>query len=47
VINDVLDYSRLEADAFELDPAPFDPRLMAEGAARHDRRTVPREGPRP
>lgn len=32
VINDVLDYSRLEADAFELDPAPFDPRLMAEGA---------------
>ncbi len=33
VINDVLDYSRLEADAFELDPAPFDPRLMAEGAA--------------
>jgi PAS domain S-box-containing protein len=33
VINDVLDYSKLEADAFELDPAPFDPRLMAEGAA--------------
>jgi PAS domain S-box-containing protein len=32
VINDVLDYSRLEADAFELDPARFDPRLMAEGA---------------
>jgi len=32
VINDVLDYSRLEADAFELDPAPFDPRLTAEGA---------------
>jgi PAS domain S-box-containing protein len=32
VINDVLDYSRLEADAFELDPAPFDPRLMADGA---------------
>lgn len=32
MINDVLDYSRLEADAFELDPAPFDPRLMAEGA---------------
>jgi PAS domain S-box-containing protein len=33
VINDVLDYSRLEADAFELDPARFDPGLMAEGAA--------------
>ena len=33
VINDVLDYSRLEADAFELDPAPFDPQLTAEGAA--------------
>ena len=33
VINDVLDYSKLEADAFELDPAQFDPRLMAEGAA--------------
>ena len=33
VINDVLDYSRLEADAFELDPALFDPRLMVEGAA--------------
>ncbi|NBW10508.1 MAG: hypothetical protein EBR82_21010 [Caulobacteraceae bacterium] len=32
VINDVLDYSRLEADAVELDPAPFDPRLTAEGA---------------
>ena len=33
VINDVLDYSKLEADAFELDPAPFDPRLLADGAA--------------
>lgn len=32
VINDVLDYSKLEADAFELDPALFDPRLMADGA---------------
>ena len=33
VINNVLDYSKLEADAFELDPAVFDPRLMADGAA--------------
>lgn len=32
VINDVLDYSRLEAEAFQMDPAPFDPQLMAEGA---------------
>jgi PAS domain S-box-containing protein len=33
VINDVLDYSRLEADAFDLDLSAFDPRLMIEGAA--------------
>ncbi|HEX8471681.1 MAG TPA: ATP-binding protein [Brevundimonas sp.] len=33
VINNVLDYSKLEAEAFELDQASFDPRLMAEGAA--------------
>ena len=33
VVNDVLDYSRLEADAVELDFAPFDPRVLAEGAA--------------
>ncbi len=33
VVNDVLDYSRLEADAVELDNAPFDPRVLAEGAA--------------
>ncbi|MFC5345262.1 GAF domain-containing sensor histidine kinase [Brevundimonas staleyi] len=33
VINDVLDYSRLEADAVELDSAPFDPHVLAEGAA--------------
>ncbi|MEJ6788720.1 PAS domain-containing protein [Brevundimonas sp. BR2-1] len=33
VINDILDYSKLEADAVDLDPQPFDPRAMAEGAA--------------
>ena len=33
VINDILDYSKLEADAVGLDPQPFDPRAMAEGAA--------------
>ena len=33
VINDILDYSKLEADAVDLDPEPFDPRAMAEGAA--------------
>ena len=33
VINDVLDYSKLEAGAVDLDAAPFDPRAMAESAA--------------
>ena len=33
VINDILDYSKLEADAVDLDPQPFDPRAMAQGAA--------------
>ena len=33
VINDILDYSKLEADAVGLDPMPFDPMTMAEGAA--------------
>jgi PAS domain S-box-containing protein len=32
VINDILDYSKLEADAVDLDPEPFDPRALAEGA---------------
>ena len=32
VINDILDYSKLEADAVDLDPQVFDPRAMAEGA---------------
>ena len=32
VINDILDYSKLEADAVDLDPQAFDPRAMAEGA---------------
>ena len=32
VINDILDYSKLEADAVDLDPLAFDPRAMAEGA---------------
>ncbi len=31
VINDILDYSKLEADAADLEPQPFDPRAMAEG----------------
>ncbi|MGZ9113190.1 MAG: ATP-binding protein [Brevundimonas sp.] len=33
VINDILDYSKLEADAVDLDPQPFDPCAMAQGAA--------------
>jgi len=33
VINDILDYSKLEADAVDLDPLPFNPRAMAQGAA--------------
>ena len=33
VINDILDYSKLEADAVDLDLQPFDPRTMAQGAA--------------
>ena len=32
VINDILDYSKLEADAVDLDPQAFDLRAMAEGA---------------
>ncbi|MBX9574614.1 MAG: PAS domain S-box protein [Caulobacteraceae bacterium] len=33
VINDILDYSKLEADRVDLDPHPFDPRALARGAA--------------
>ncbi len=33
VINDILDYSKLEAEAVGLDPRPFDPAEMARGAA--------------
>ncbi len=33
VINDILDYSKLEADAVGLDPTPFDPRGLVEAAA--------------
>ncbi len=33
VVGDVLDYSKLEAGAFELDPEPFDPVATARGAA--------------
>ena len=32
VINDILDYSKLEADAVDLDPQAFDPRSMVFGA---------------
>ena len=32
VINDILDYSKLEAEAVGLDPLAFDPRAMVEGA---------------
>lgn len=32
VINDILDYSKLEADAIELDPITFDPRSLIMGA---------------
>lgn len=33
VINDILDYSKLEAEAVDLDPRAFDPAAMARGAA--------------
>ena len=33
VIGDVLDYSKLEAGGFELDPQPFDPAATAQSAA--------------
>ncbi len=33
VINDILDYSKLEAEAVDLDPQPFDPAETARGAA--------------
>ena len=33
VINDVLDFSRLEAGGLELDPGPFDPAAMASSCA--------------
>ena len=33
VINDILDYSKLEAEAVDLEPQPFDPAVMARGAA--------------
>ncbi|WP_162938841.1 PAS domain-containing protein [Brevundimonas naejangsanensis] len=33
VINDILDYSKLEADAIEMDPEPFDVRALVDGAA--------------
>lgn len=33
VVNDVLDFSRLEAGGLELDPAPFDPTAMASSCA--------------
>jgi len=33
VVNDVLDFSRLEAGGVELDPQPFDPRVMVASCA--------------
>lgn len=33
VINDILDYSKLEADAIDMDPEPFDMRALVDGAA--------------
>src|SRR5690606_15763925 len=33
VINDILDYSKLEAGAVSLDPQPFSPAELAKGAA--------------
>ncbi len=33
VINDILDYSKLEADAIEMDSEPFDTRALVDGAA--------------
>ena len=33
VVNDVLDFSKLESGAFELDPQPFDPMVVARSTA--------------
>jgi PAS domain S-box-containing protein len=33
VINDILDYSKLEAQAVEMEPLAFDPRVLVDGAA--------------
>ena len=33
VINDILDYSKLEAEAVDMEPRPFAPRDLADGAA--------------
>ena len=33
VINDILDYSKLEAEAVDMEPRAFAPRVLAEGAA--------------
>lgn len=33
VINDILDYSKLEANAIEMDPEPFEVRALVDGAA--------------
>ncbi|MEQ9409247.1 MAG: PAS domain S-box protein [Fuerstiella sp.] len=34
LVNDILDFSRLEAGGFELDPVPFDPRRMLDETMR-------------
>jgi len=44
VVNDVLDYSRIEAGGFELDPHPFDPRALSANTAEIVRRTAEDKG---
>ena len=44
VVNDVLDYSRIEAGGFELDPHPLDPRALIESSAEIVRRIAEEKG---
>ena len=44
VVNDVLDYSRIEAGGFELDPHPLDPRALIASSAEIVRRSAEDKG---